>query len=140
MRTQKDFERDFAELIELGDIFIEHEVSEYSIFILADGTPVDACFDLGYRSIDHNTVLCHDDYTMEEMVTIEPERHAILVDTTQLTNEQLHTLKGYSNMWDEILFYDIENDCITEQVNELLSVGYDLVTAITIASDPNYLD
>lgn len=140
MKTQKDFERDFAELIELGDLFIEHEVSEYTIFILADGTSVDACFELGYRAIDHNTVLCHDDYTMEEMVTIEPERHAILVDTTQLTNEQLDTLKGYSNMWDEILFYDIENDCITEQVNELLSLGYDLVTAITIASDPNYLD
>lgn len=139
MKTQKDFERDFAELIELGDIFIEHEVSEYTIFILADGTPVDAHFELGYRSIDHNAVLCND-YTMEEMVTIEPERHAILADTTQLTNEQLDTLKGYSNMWDEILFYDIENDCITEQVNELLSLGYDLVTAITIASDPNYLD
>ena len=140
MRTQKDFERDFAELIELGDIYIEHEVSEYTIFILADGTPVNAYFELGYRSIAHNAVLCHDDYTMEEMVTIEPERHAILVDTAQLTNEQLDTLKGYSNIWDEILFYDIENDCITEQVNELLSLGYDLVTAITIASDPNYLD
>ena len=140
MRTQKDFERDFAELIELGDLFIEHEVSEHTIFILADGTPVDAYFELGYRSIAHNGVLCHDDYPMEEMVTIEPERHAILVDTTQLTNEQLDTLKGYSNIWDDILFYDIENDCITEQVNELLSLGYDLVTAITIASDPNYLD
>lgn len=140
MRTQKDFERDFAELIELGDIFIEHEVTECTIFILADGTPVDACFEFGYRSIDHRAVLCHDDYTMEEMVTIEPERHAILLNTAQLTNEQLDTLKAYSNIWDEILFYDIENDCITEQVNELLSLGYDLVTAITIASDPNYLD
>lgn len=140
MRTQKDFERDFAGLIELGDIFIEYEEPEYTIFILADGTPVNSRFELGYRSIDHNAILCHDDYTMEEMVTIEPERHAILVDTTQLTNEQLDTLKGYSNIWDDILFYDIKNDCITEQVNELLSRGYDLVTAITIASDPNYLD
>lgn len=140
MKTQKDFERDFAELIEIGDLFIEPEVSEYTIFILADGTAIDSCFELGYRVIDHNAVLCHDDYTMEEIVTIEPERHAIMLNTAQLTNEQLETLNDYSIIWDEILFYDIENDCITEQVNELLSLGYDLVTAITIASDPNYID
>lgn len=140
MRTTREhFEKDFEDYLEF-DLFIDYECLEYTIFILQDGTPINSAFEYGYRLTDHHAVLQEEQYTMINMVTIEPERHAIMVDTTQLTNEQIDTLKGYSNMWDEILFYDIENDCITEQVNELLSLGYNLATAITVARDPNYLD
>lgn len=141
MRTNREqFERDFGDLIETGDLYIEHEELEYSIFILQDGTPINSLFELGYRVTDHQVVLQVEQYTMNNMITIEPERHAIMVDTTQLTDEQLETMKGYSIIWDNIIFYDIENDCITEQVNELLEKGFDLATTLAIVRDVEYLD
>lgn len=140
MRTNRaQFEKDFKDYLEF-DLFIDYECLEHTIFILQDGTPINSAFEYGCRLTDHHAVLQEEQYTMNNMVTIEPERHAIMVDTTQLTNEQIDTLKGYSNIWNEIIFYDVENDCITEQVNELLKTGCDLTTAITIARDPEYLD
>lgn len=140
MRTNRtQFEKDFKDYLEF-DLYIDHECLEYTIFILQDGTPINSTFEYGYRLTDHSAVLQEEQYTMNNMVTIEPERHAIMVDSTQLTDEQIDTMKGYSNIWNDVIFYDIENDCITEQVNELLEKGFDLTTAITIAKDPEYLD
>lgn len=130
MKTRKDFERDFNELIETEDLYIEYESLEYTIFILADGTPINAMFEFGYRATDHNAVLSEPGYTMDEMVTIEPESQTIILPKA-ITEEQLKTIKGYDNLGWQVTFQSVCNEELEDYINELIYNGFKPSEALT---------
>lgn len=93
MRTNKDqFMKDFeTELLE-GTLNITDELTPATIFILEDGTCVNAEYRFGERLTDHRWVLSENGYTMDKMVTIEPETSTIILPASETTTEQDRTL------------------------------------------------
>lgn len=93
MRTTKDqFMKDFEIELQEGALNITDELTPETIFILDDGTCVNAEYGYGYRLTDHHCVLSKNGYTMNKMVTIEPETGTIILPDYETTTEQDQTL------------------------------------------------
>ena len=100
MRTIKEFEKDFEYELETGMLIIADELSEATIFILEDGTIINAEFDgWGDRCTDHRQVLSDKRYSMDDLVTLEPESQTIILPDNGTTQEQYESLKGIEEIY-----------------------------------------
>ena len=100
MKTINEFKKDFAEEIETGALIIADEVSDLTIFILRDGTIIDAEFnEYGDRCTDHRQVLSVQGYSMNDLVTIEPESQTLILPDNELTWDQVESLGGLEEIY-----------------------------------------
>ena len=90
----------FQELIEMEDISLEYEPSEYTIFVLEDGTAIDSLFFLGDRMTDHHAILQEDGWDMERLITVEPETHTVILPVNS-TPEQIESIVTIKYMWND---------------------------------------
>lgn len=91
----------FQELIEMGDIFLDDCPADCTIFILEDGTVINALSSCGVRMTDHHAILQEDDWVIERLITVEPETHNIILPTNP-TIEQLDSIEAINNLWNDL--------------------------------------
>lgn len=105
--NKENFVKDdlFQELIEIEDIYLEDEASEYSIFVLEDGTAVNSLFLLGERITDHQTILQQDGWIIERLITVEPETHTVILPIKP-TNEQFECIETFKYIWQDVRFIE----------------------------------
>ena len=95
----------FQELIEMGDISLENEPSERTIFILEDGTVVNSLFSSGTRMTDHHAILQENGWNIERLITVEPETHTVILPITP-TIDQIASIESLKFIWDNIRFIE----------------------------------
>ncbi len=106
MRTNKDqFMKDFEVELQGGFLNITDELTPETIFILEDGTCINAEYGYGERLTDHSIVLMTEGYDMEHLVTIEPESTTIILPDNETTIEQDQTLLDLDQVYNS---YDIQ--------------------------------
>ncbi len=139
MKTREDFERDFVEELELGTLVIVDKVSEETIFILQDGTIINAEFDdYGSRCTDHHQVLQVEGYDMDDLVTIEPESQTVILPIN-LTCQQINSLDGLEETYFKLVITSSSyDDNAIYLVNHLLDCGASLNTALTVIMDETW--
>lgn len=105
--NKENFVKDelFQELIEMEDIFLEYEPSENSIFVLEDGTVVDALFCQGNRVTGHRAILQQEDWPIERLVTVEPETHTVILPLKP-TNDQFKCIEKFKNIWQDVFIIE----------------------------------
>lgn len=105
--NKENFVKDelFQELIEMEDIYLEYEPSEYTIFVLEDGTAVNSLFYLGDRMTDHHAILQQDEWIIERLITVEPETHTVILPIKP-TNEQFKCIETFKNIWQDVRFIE----------------------------------
>lgn len=105
--NKENFEKNeiFQEYLEYEDLFLEVEPSECTIFILEDGISVNSMFMSGSRVTDHHSVLQEVEWNMEQLVTIEPETHTVILPTNP-TSEQVESVETLKNIWKDINFLE----------------------------------
>lgn len=104
MRTTKEqFVKDFATELKEGTLFISDTLTNHTIFVLSDGTYIDGEFnEFEERCTDHSQVLNEEGYTMDDLVTIEPERQTVIMPDKGLTWEQYNALNGIEDIYNNL--------------------------------------
>lgn len=104
MRTTKEqFMKDFATELNENVLFIRDTLTDHTIFVLSDGTYIDAEFsEFGDRCTVHSQVLNEDGYTMDDLVTIEPERQTVIMPEKGFTWEQYNALNGIEDIYNNL--------------------------------------
>lgn len=107
MLNRENFEKNeiFQEYLEFEDLYFDVEPSEETIFILQDGVSVNSMFVSGNRVTDHHSVLQEDGWNMEQLVTIEPETHTVILPINP-TPEQYESIETLKNIWEDINFME----------------------------------
>lgn len=91
----------FQELIEMEDICLEDTASEHTIFVLEDGTAINALFCMSGRVTVHNAILQEDEWDMERLITVEPETHTIILPVNP-SYEQTKSIDQFKNIWNDL--------------------------------------
>ena len=97
--TEKQFEKDFATELDKGMLWTSDTLSPKTIFILEDGLCVNAEYEFGFRLTDHHCVLCEEGYSMDHLVTIEPESGTVILPDCETTTEQDRTLLDLDQLY-----------------------------------------
>ncbi len=133
MRTINEFKKDFAMELEEGMLYISDTLSEQTIFILGDGTIINAEFnEYGDRCTDHRRVLSDSRYSIDDLVTIEPESQTIILPDNGTTQEQDNALLDIDqvyNCYDLYVLYSNSEHIEQAVIMLLLSAGATWETA-----------
>lgn len=95
----------FQELIEMEDVYLAYEPSEYTIFVLQDGTVINSLFSYGDRMTDHHAILQQEGWDIERLITVEPETHTVILPINP-TNEQYESIEAFKNIWQDTRFIE----------------------------------
>lgn len=141
MRTNKEqFTKDFELELQEGTLNISDTVTSETIFILRDGTNINAQFnEFGVRCTDHRQVLSDSRYSMNDLVTIEPESQTIILPDNFLTWEQLKQFDGLDDIYSEIEVQGSNcNSDYVYLVQYLVDCGMDLKDALSIVKNGSW--
>lgn len=144
MRTKEQFKKDFAPELKEGVLIINDEVTEATIFILQDGTIIDAQFDeFNDRCTDHHQVLSDSCYSLDDLVTIEPESQTIILPVNGVTSEQIEALTDIDNVYSVINWLEsnnnLENNTI-ELIQWLYEAGVSIQTIFDIIRSGSFAE
>lgn len=103
--NKKQFMVDFDIEIQEGTLNISDELRPETIFVLEDGTCVNAEYGYGYRLTDHHSVLSESGYGMDKLVTIDPESQTIILPDHGTTPGQDQILRDLGQVYN---VYDIQ--------------------------------
>lgn len=117
MRTKEQFEKDFETELNEGVLTISATLSDHTIFVLQDGTIIDAQFDeFECRLTDHRQVLLDSRYTIDDLVTIEPETGTVILPINGLSSEQYKILQKLDTVYDDIYFEESNINCMNNTI------------------------
>ena len=139
MRIQ-DFKKDFASELETGTLAIGSEISERTIFILADGTIINAEFnEYGDRCTDHRQVLAVEGYDMANMITIEPESGSVILPhENNLTWQQVEAVEGLEEFYPLLEVQSITDTDISCLVQHLIDCGVSFSATLRVIYDESW--
>ncbi len=131
MRTINEFKKDFAMELEEGMLKIGDVVSNETIFILRDGTIINAEFnEYGDRCTDHRQVLSDSRYSIDDLITIEPESQTVILPVNAVTTEQVESLQTIDEVYSDIEWLE-SNDNQANKTIELIRWLYDAEVTIS---------
>ena len=128
-------QKDVHEL-ETGTLAIGSEISEQTIFILRDGTIINAEFnEYGDRCTDHRQVLAVEGYDMGDMITIEPESGSVILPY-EFTWQQVEAVEGLEEFYPLLEVQSItDNTDIVCLVQYFIDCGLPFSTSLKIIYD-----